>query len=147
MATTTSGVYPCYKNQFKIGAAQASAKSVADMESYSISIDNGIEEWNPFDTEGWIRRLKTAQGFTISVSGKRHVGDAGNDFVAGLWVAEGRNAEAYFEWLFPDGSKVVIEGAVISVTSISAGDSTNVAPLEFDVMSNGKPTFTAAPAA
>ncbi|MCC8064451.1 MAG: hypothetical protein LIO78_08290 [Clostridiales bacterium] len=142
MATT--GVFPCYENQFKIGAASASATTIADMESFSVSFDNGVEEWTPFDTEGWVRRLLTAKGFTITVTGKRNVGDTGNDFVAGLFIKNGRDAEAYFEWTFPDGATLVIDEAVINVTNIGAGDSTAVGPLEFEVQSNGKPTYTAA---
>ncbi|MCC8075718.1 MAG: hypothetical protein LIO95_07260 [Clostridiales bacterium] len=142
MATT--GVFPCYQNQFKIGADSASASTVADMESFSVSFDNGVEEWTPFDTEGWVRRLLTAKGFTITVTGKRNVGDTGNDFVAGRFIKNGRDAEAYFSWTFPDGATLVVEDAVINVTNIGAGDATNVGPLEFEVQSNGKPTYTAA---
>lgn len=142
-----TGVYPCYENQFKIGAAKDSATSIKDMESFSVSFDNGVEEWTPFDTEGWVRRLLTAKGFTISVSGKRNIGDTGNDFVAGKFIENGRNSEAYFEWTFPDGSVLAIPEAVINVTNIGAGDATNVGPLEFDVQSNGKPTYTPATAA
>lgn len=78
MAKAT-GVYPVYDNQFQVGADKASLGSIADMESYSVSFDNGVEEWTPMDTEGWIRRLMTAKGLTISVTGKRNVGDTGND--------------------------------------------------------------------
>ena len=66
MAKAT-GVYPVYDNQFQVGADKASLGSIADMESYSVSFDNGVEEWTPMDTEGWIRRLMTAKGLTISV--------------------------------------------------------------------------------
>lgn len=138
-----TGVYPCYKNQFKIGKT-ATMNSIADMETFGVSIDNGVEEWNPFDTEGWMRRLLTSKSITISVSGKRNVGDAGNDYVSKLYSANGRDAEADFEWVFPDGSKILFAGAVINVSNMGAGDSTAVAPLEFEVLSNGKPTFTPA---
>lgn len=141
---SVSGVYPCYENQFKIGAAAGSAATIADMETFSVSIDNGVEEWTPFESEGWIRRLMTAKGITISVQGKRNVGDTGNDFVAGKLMANGRSAECYFEWSFPDGAKLVFSEAVLNITNIGAGDSTAVGPLEFDVMSNGKPTYSAA---
>lgn len=96
------------------------------------------------NTEGWIRRLMTAKGMTISVSGKRNVGDTGNDYVASKSFKNGRDAEGTFQWTFPDGTKVLIEGAVFNITALGAADSTNVAPLEFDVMSNGKPTITPA---
>lgn len=138
-----TGVYPCYENQFKIGKTSAE-NAIADMETFSVSFDNGVEEWTPYDTEGWVRRLMTGKGITLSVNGKRNIGDAGNDFVAGLAMKNGRDAEAYFEWAFPDGSKIAFENAVINVKNIGAGDSTGVGPLEFDVMSNGKPTYTPA---
>lgn len=141
-----TGVYPCYENQFQINTAasgaEATMKSIADCESFSVSFDNGVEEWHPFDMEGWVRRLLTSKGVTISVTAKRNVGDAGNDFVAGLAFKNGRSSEADVQWKFPDGTIVKFTGAVINVTNIGAGDSTAVAPLEFDIMSNGKPDIT-----
>lgn len=144
MDKETSGVYPVYENQFKIGADAQAANTIADMETFSVSIDNGVEEWTPFTTEGWTRRLMTAKSITITVEGKRNVGDTGNDFVAGKFMKNGRESEVYFEWTFPDGGKLVMSEAVLNVTNIGAGDSTNVGPLEFEVMSNGKPTYTTA---
>ena len=141
-----TGVNPCYENQFQIETAKTgdakTMSSIADMESFSVSFDNGIEEWTPFETEGWVRRLATAKAVTITVSGKRNVGDAGNDAVAALISKNGRDVEKDFSWTFPDGSKIEFNEAVINVTNVGAGDSTGVAPLEFEVMSNGKPTFT-----
>ena len=144
---TTSGVYPCYENQFQIDTAASGAatfKTIADCETFSVSFDNGVEEWTPFESEGWVRRLMTAKGVTISVTGKRNVGDDGNDFVAGRAWKNGRDVEADFKWTFPDGTVVTFTDAVINVTNIGAADSTNVAPLEFEVQSNGKPTVTPA---
>ena len=147
-AAATSGVYPCYKNQFQINTAAegstATMASIADCESFSVSFDNGVEEWYPFDTEGWRRALLTAKAVTITVSAKRNVGDAGNDAVAGLAWKNGRDAERDVHWTFPDGTVVKFSGAVINVTNIGAGESTNVAPLEFEIMSNGKPEITTA---
>jgi len=147
-AGTPSGVFPCYKNQFQINTAAdgatATMASIADCESFNVSLDNGVEEWTPFETEGWVRRLMTAKSLTISVSGKRNVGDAGNDAVAALAWLNGRDAERNFQWTFPDGTVVLLENAVINVTNVGAGDSTNVGPLEFEVMSNGKPKVTVA---
>lgn len=140
-----TGVYPCYENQFQIDTSttgSAAMKEIADCESFSVSLDNGVEEWTPFNTEGWMRRLMTSKSLTISVTAKRNVGDAGNDAVAALAWKSGRNVEKDFQWTFPDGTQVKFAGAVINVTNIGAGDSTAVAPLEFEVMSNGKPEIT-----
>ena len=147
MAAAT-GVYPCYENQFQIdtvaSGATAAMKSIADCETFEVSFDNGVEEWNSYDAEGWIRRLMTAKAVTISVTAKRNVGDAGNDAVAGLAWKNGRNVEKDFQWTFPDGTVVKFGSAVINVTNTGAGDATAVAPLEFEVMSNGKPEITPA---
>ena len=78
MANTT-GVYPVYENQFKIdktggdGSTESNLVTIADMESFSVSIDGNIEEWKPFDQQGWTRRLLTGKSITISISGKRNV--------------------------------------------------------------------------
>ena len=145
--STTSGVYPCYENQFKINTAstgEAVMSTIADCETFSVAFDNGGEEWHPFEQEGWVRRLLTAKGVTITVTAKRNQGDTGNDFVAGLAWKNGRDAEADVEWNFPNGAKVTFSDAVINVTNVGSGDSTNVAPLEFEIQSNGKPTYTPA---
>ncbi len=81
--TTQTGVFPVYENQFKVGADKESATSIADMETFSVTFDNGVEEWKPFDHEGWTRRIMTAKSISVSINGKRNVGDAGNDYVAG----------------------------------------------------------------
>ena len=135
-----SGVFPCYENQFQIKVS-GTYQTIADCETFEVSLDNGVEEWTPFESEGWVRRLMTAKSVTITVSGKRNIGDTGNDFIAGLTFLNGRNSEADFKWTFYDGTTAEFAGAVISVTNNSGGDSTNVAPLEFEVMSNGKPTI------
>ena len=147
MAAVTSGVYPVYENQFKINTkgrdgTTTNMVTIADMESFSVSFDDNVEEWTPMTSEGWVRRLKTGKGITISLNGKRHVGDAGNDYVAGLAFKSGQACNSQLEWNFPNGDKVLID-CVINVTE-AGGDSTNVEPLAFECLSDGKPTFTEA---
>ena len=146
MANKT-GVYPVYENQFEIdktggtGATAENLVTIADMESFSVSIDGNVEEWKPFDQEGWTRRLVTGKALTVSVSGKRNIGDAGNDYVAGLALKTGADSHTTVVWTFPSGATLTIP-CVINVTEWESGDSTAVAPLAFDIMSDGKPTFT-----
>lgn len=142
-----SGVYPCYENQFKVNTGEGSTQTwstIADMETFSVSIDNGVEEWVPFEQEGWTRRLMTAKSITLTVNGKRNIGDTGNDYVAGLFMNSGQAAQGDFQWTFPDGGVLQFTDAVVNITNMGAGDSTAVAPLEFEIMSNGKPTYTPA---
>ncbi len=149
MANTT-GVYPVFKNVFKIDTTGATGeasnlKAIADMESFSVSIDGNVEEWKPFDQEGWTRRLVTGKALTVSVSGKRNIGDAGNDYVAGLALKTGADSHTTVVWTFPSGATLTIP-CVINVTEWESGDSTAVAPLAFDIMSDGMPTYTPAEA-
>lgn len=145
----SSGVFPCYENQFKIditggdGATESNLKPIADMESSSVSIDGNVEEWSPFDAEGWTNRLVTSKSITISVSGKRNIGDSGNDYIESVALKTGENCNTTFVWSFPSGAKLVMP-CVINVTEWGSGESKSVAPLAFDAMSKGKPTFTAA---
>ncbi len=142
-----SGVFPVYDLDFKINTTPsveiATLASIADMETFSLSIDGNVEEWTPMDTEGWIRRLATGKSFTLSLNGKRNVGDPGNDYVHGLAFKTGRDLSSNAEVEFPDGSKLAFN-CVVNVTNTSTGDSTNVAPLEFELQSDGKPTYTPA---
>lgn len=133
-----SGVYLCSDNMFQIGKAKDSLNNIAETESFSVSFDNGIEEWTSFNAEGWASRLMTAKSLTISVTGKRSVGDPGNDFIADMAFKNGRDAEAVLQWTFPDRTKVLFN-VVINVGALGSGDSTAVAPLEFEALSNGKP--------
>lgn len=139
---TTSGVFPCYENQFQVKSGSTYV-GIADCETFEVAFDNNVEEWTPFDSEGWVRRLMTGKGVTITVSGKRNIGDAGNNYIASLAFENGRDAEVDFKWTFKDGTVVEFTGSPINVTALGSGDSTAVAPLEFEVMSNGKPTVTA----
>ena len=136
-----SGVFPCYEGMMQI-KVDNTYTDIADLESASISIDNGVEEWNPYGQDGWTRRLMTAKSVTISCTGKRNVGDTGNDAIASYAFKNGRDAEGDFKITFKNGDTIEFTNAIISVTAYEYGDSTNVAPLEFEVQSNGKPTIT-----
>lgn len=142
-----SGVYPVNQNSFKIGTKGRDSVAldmlpVADMESFSVALDNGIEEWNPMDQGGWVRRLTTAKSLTISLSGKRNFGDPGNDYIADLAWANGQGTNTKFEWTLPSGAKVSFN-CVVNVSALG-GDSTAVDALECDIMSDGAVTFTEA---
>lgn len=141
-----TGVYPVWENKFKIstgGRSGATMATIADLETFSVAIDGNVEEWSPMEMEGWLRRMVTGKALTISLSGKRNIGDPGNDYVANNAWSTGAGCESKFEWEFPSGAKLEFN-CVLNVTNPGGGDSRNVAPLEFEVMSDGKPTFTPA---
>lgn len=145
MAKITSGVYPVFENEFKIGiSGKASTdeqmKTIADLENFSVALDNNVQEWTPMTTQGWVRRLQTGKGFSITLSGKRNVGDEGNDYVAGLMFKSGQDVNSKFEWIMPDGTSIKFD-CVVNISS-AGGASTDVDVLEFEVMSDGAPVVT-----
>lgn len=142
-----SGVFPVNEVTFKIDTSSETARSetpsyatIKDMESASISIDTGVETWNPLDAKGWQRALATSKSMTISMSGKRHIGDTGNDYIAGKLLKNGQGCNSTYQITFPD-EKVLTVPCVIQVKTLAGADSTNVAPLEFDLISDGEPTY------
>lgn len=145
-----TGVFPVYNLKFKIGIAGKESQdkdmvTIADMENFGIKIDGKVEDWTPMDTAGWARSLMTGKSFSISLKGKRNVGDPGNDYVAATAWKDGLDCSTKGEMEFPDGSKITFD-CVIDVKNIGGDDSTKVAPLEFDLKGDGKPTYTPASA-
>ena len=143
-----TGVFPVYNLKFKIGTNGKASESgdmavIADMETFSISIDGTVEEWTPMNTNGWANSLMTGKKFSVSLNGKRHIGDAGNDYVASMAWKDGLDCSTKGEIEFPDGAKLTFN-CVINVKNVGGGDSTNVAPLEFDMQGDGKPVYTPA---
>lgn len=137
------GVFPVFSNKFSIGtkgmasAAPGDMSEIANIESFSPSIDSGVEEWTPLDSEGWRKCMMTAKSMTVSVSGKRTYGDKGNDYLAGLALKSGQDTMTKIEWTLPNGDRVKFD-AVVSVSTIGGGDSTGIDALEAEFMSNGK---------
>lgn len=82
-----TNVFPVSDNTFKVGKDKSTATTIADMETFSPSLSNGVETWTPMDAEGWQRALMTAKAMTITLSGKRNIGDTGNDYVAAFQEA------------------------------------------------------------
>ena len=114
-------------------------KIVKDAESLSISVDGTIEEWNPMDQAGWVRRLMTAKSLGISFGGKRNYG--GNDYVASRSMKTGQDCNTWVSIIFPNLDQLLVP-AVIDVKSLG-GDSTSIDALEWEAQSDGKPTYIA----
>ncbi|BBI32367.1 phage tail tube protein [Cohnella abietis] len=141
-----TGVFPVHNNKFKINTkgrvtAPSNMATIKDLETFGLSVESNTEEWTPMDMEGWARQAVTGKKLTVSFSGKRHYGDPGNDYVGGLLLATGQGVESQFEWELPNGAKLIMD-CVINLTTPAGGDSTNIDALEFDILSDGKPTFT-----
>lgn len=150
MTRVTSNVFPVFDLLFKIGikgvdSTDAEMMPVKDMTSFSLSIEGNTQKWNPLDMKGWGRALMTGKAATISLNGKRHVGDPGNDYVASIAFKDGLDCTTKGEVEFPDGSKLKYN-CVLDVKDFLGGESQDVAPLSFDMIVDGKPEYIEAPA-
>lgn len=143
-----TGVFPVHNNLFKVntsgrGGTTANMVTIADLTTFKVAVEGKNEEWYPLDQEGWARNAVTGKKMSISFSGKRNYGDAGNDYIAGMMTKTGQDCETTFEWTLPDGSKLTGD-CVINLTSPAGGDSTAIDSLEFELIFDGKPIYTAA---
>lgn len=147
MATVTVGQYAVSECKVKVKTSTSSAQTavyseIADLEEISLTLENNTETWYSIKDGGWQNALLTAKALTGSFSGKRTLGDAGNDYLESLRYNIGKSAEADWQIEFPDGSKLEFT-AVTALTDI-LGAATDVAPLSGDLTGKGKPTFTPA---
>ena len=146
MATVTTGVFPVNALKIEIGTSKTGETwtyaEIADMESANITVDTGVEEWNSITEGGWRKALATAKSLTMSMSGKRSLGDTGNDYVANMWNKNGQDCNSSCKITLPNEDTLVFD-CVVQVTSFLGSDSTAVAPLEFELLSNGEPVYTA----
>ena len=151
MAESAAGkVYPVHNNVFKFGtkgleSVDGDMVMPSDLENFAPSIDGPLEEWYAMDASGWVKSAMTGKKLSFSFKGKRSVGNAGNDYIAGLAWKFGQDVMTKFEWTMVSGAKLSGD-VVINVTTPGGGDSTNVDTLEFEAVFYGKPTYTPAAA-
>ena len=151
MAESAAGkVYPVHNNVFKFGtkgleSVDGDMVMPSDLENFAPSIDGTLEEWYAMDASGWAKSAMTGKKLSFSFKGKRSVGNAGNDYIAGLAWKFGQDVMTKFEWTMVSGAKLSGD-VVINVITPGGGDSTNVDTLEFEAVFYGKPTYTPAAA-
>ena len=151
MAESAAGkVYPVHNNVFKFGtkgleSVDEDMAMPSDLENFAPSINGTLEEWYAMDASGWAKSAMTGKKLSFSFKGKRSVGNAGNDYIAGLAWKFGQDVMTKFEWTMVSGAKLSGD-VVINVTTSGDGDSTNVDTLEFEAVFYGKPTYTPAAA-
>lgn len=115
---------------------------IADLEEVSLTIENNIETWYSIEGGGWQNALMTARALSGSFSGKRCLGDAGNDYLDSLRYVNGAAAVADWQVEFPNGATLAFN-AVVGITDV-LGSATDVAPLNGDLTGKGKPVYTPA---
>ena len=143
MPNTITGVFPVYTNQFEVKTGDDVWSTVAELEEVNVTIDNTTEEWNTFVNEGWGSALVTGKKSSIEIKGKRCVGDAGNDFIAGKLMASGADAYISARITMPTGQVITWDKMACAVSNNGAsGAATNIGALEAKLTGHGKPTVT-----
>ncbi|MCL2752585.1 MAG: hypothetical protein FWE44_00370 [Defluviitaleaceae bacterium] len=139
-------IYPVSGINFRIctqgrtPASEAAFATVRGMENFSISFDNGIEEWTPLDARGWRRRMLTAKSMSIAISGKRMPSCQGNNYIAQCAYQAGVLCESILLVSFPNGDELQMD-CVINVTTCGGGGATELAELNFECLSDGVPIY------
>ena len=106
-------VFPVHNNKFKFGTKGLSSveQDMAvpkNLTNFAPSIDNTTDEWYAMDAEGWAKSAVVGKKLSFSFQGKRSVGDPGNDYIAGLFMAMGSDAMTKFEWEMVSGAKLTV---------------------------------------
>ena len=111
MSEVGGKVYPVHNNVFKFGtkgmdSVDGDMVMPADLENFAPTIDGTTEEWYAMDAEGWAKSAMTGKKLSFAFKGKRSVGDAGNDYIAGLAWKFGQDVMTKFEWTMTSGAKL-----------------------------------------
>ena len=138
MAKLTMGQFAVSQCKFEIKKENAYIP-IADIEEISLKVDNQTQTWYSIADGGWQGALLTAKALTGSFSGKRTLGDAGNDYLDSFRLNIGKEAEADFKITFPNESSLEFT-AIVGITDILGG-ATDVVPLTGDLTAKGKPVF------
>lgn len=115
--------------------------AIAELETMTPSVDGNVEEWNPLEAQGWIRRMMTGKSLTLAMAGKRHEGDPGNDMIAELATQTGVGVKRTVLIVFPNKDQLAFD-AVLNVGQSFGGDAINVSGIGFSVMSTGTPKYS-----
>lgn len=144
MGTVTKGVFPVHAGSFEVNTSTNESpiwSKVAELEEVNVEVDNNTETWNSFSEGGWQSALVTGKAVKISLKGKRCIGDAGNDLIAGKLLLTGQDAFIGARITHPDGTTLTWNEMACGVKNNGAGGkATDVGALEAELIANGKPT-------
>lgn len=146
MSVITSGVFPVHAGDFEVDTSEKNAEvpvwsKVAELEEVNVEVENTTETWNSFAAGGWQSALVTGKSAKISLKGKRCIGDAGNDLIAGKLLLTGQDAYIKVRITHPDGTTLTWDKMACGVKNNGAGGkATDVGALEAELVAHGKPT-------
>lgn len=138
--------YPAFLDSLKVGALGAEADSLIVPDG----IVNITPSWDPTvvtyykrSGQGFQGGTKTGNAFTITVESYHISEDAGQKIIAATMFKFGKEAKVACEYTFGNGD-VLTFNATVKITRMGGGATTDLAPLNYDLICDGKPTFTPA---
>lgn len=131
----STGAYPVHSNMFKVNVNNRFIP-VKGIETFDVAFENNVESWYQLEHDGWESSAKTGAKWNISFSGKRIIGDPGNDFLASSIM---KNIITDIQWIFPDGSS--LSQRMIVTAEEYGGDTVGVNAIKVKMTSTGKPVF------
>ena len=144
MAAVTKGVFPVHVGSFEVNTSKNESPAwskVAELEEVNVEVENNTETWNSFAAGGWQSALVTGKSVKITVKGKRCIGDAGNDLIAGKLLLTGQDAYISARLVHPDGTTLTWDQMACGVKNNGiGGKATDVGALEAELIGHGKPT-------
>ena len=143
MAKISSGMYKVYENEFLVGDTKETATCPSRIKNFSVTTEDGTEEWNDFENGVWSLIAGTTKKLTFKLTGLRDVGNTGNDYLESKLFATGVQKEGYFCWNLPSVKSIEWDKAIYK-TDLPGGDSPSLAPIEVEITSNGRPKVTEA---
>lgn len=144
MGVVTKGVFPVHAGSFEVEVPKADSGTewvtVAEMEEITLEVENNTETWNSFAAGGWQSALVTGKSAVITLTGKRCIGDPGNDAIADKLLKTGQDAYIPCRITHPDGTILTWTQAACAVKNNGAGGAaTDVGALEAELTCHGKP--------
>ena len=146
MAKITKGVFPVHAGSFEVDTSKGASETpvwspVAELEEVTVEVENNTETWSSFAAGGWQSALVTGKSAKISISGKRCIGEAGNDLIAGKLLLTGQDAYIKGRIVHPDGTTLTWDQLACAVKNNgTGGKATDVGALEAELTASGKPT-------
>jgi hypothetical protein len=136
-----------WANQIEIGTAESSgtwsySKLCKGIESMEFNVNEQNQQYFFLCGEGFAANEVTGSAPELSISGRRIVGDAAQDYIVGKQFALGDNRKSSVK-ITAEGSIITCDCTIGDVVSFG-GASTDVNTFSCTIRFNGKPTVTTA---
>lgn len=138
---------PNWANQIEIGTAESSgtwsySKLCKGIESMEFSENEQNQQYFFLCGEGFAHNEVTGSAPELTISGRRIVGDAAQDYIVGKQFALGSNRNSSVK-ITAEGKVITCDCTIGAITSFG-GSTTDVNAFSCVIRFNGKPTVTTA---